>query len=159
MNESAFVIRRADLDDAETISHLLIAVSERYVLPDLSETGAQHFLGELKVETIREKLRSGFVFHVAEADGTLAGVAAMSSTTHLYFLFVDTPFQRRGLARRLLFEATADWRAADTTEPLKVNASRFAVPAYRRLGFEPAGEREVRHGVAYYPMQKKHPDS
>lgn len=151
-------IRPARAKEAEAISRLLTDISRRYVLPDLSDEGGRFFLGDLSADKMSERMVSGFTFHVAEADGRLAGVAAMSSPTHLYYLFVDTPFQRQGLARRLLFEVTSAWRESGDREPLTVNASRYAVPAYRRLGFEPRGGWQEKHGVAYFPMQMADPD-
>lgn len=74
-------IRRARIDDADPISRLLIDLSRCYVVPDLSEAGGKYCLDELATEKMRERMRSGFAFHVAECDEELAGVVAMSSST------------------------------------------------------------------------------
>lgn len=151
-------IRRARVDDADRISELLSALTRRHVVPDMTAAGARYFLSELAAERMRERLASDFAFHVAESGDRMTGVVAMSSPTHVYYLFVDTPFHRRGLARRLLLEATAEWRASGGQAPLTVNASPYAVAAYRRLGFEPAGGRAERNGVPFYPMRMTSPE-
>lgn len=151
-------IRRAHRSEAEAISCLLTDLSKRYVLPDLSEEGRRFFLEDLAAEKIRARMNSGFEFFVAEAEDAIAGVAATSSPTHLFYLFVDTPYQRQGLARQLLLKASASWRQSTSSQPLTVNASRYAEPAYRRLGFRPTGDRQVKHGVSYYPMAIPTPD-
>ncbi len=145
-------IRRAVVGDAEAISQLLIEISQRYVLPDLSEAGGRFFLAELAPARMIERFESGFEFHIAESDRALAGVVAMSKPTHVYYLFVDKALQRRGLARQLLFEATKPWRESPSPEPLTVNASRYAIEAYRKMGFRATAGRQEKHGVAYYPM-------
>ncbi|RFF27458.1 MULTISPECIES: GNAT family N-acetyltransferase [unclassified Wenzhouxiangella] len=151
-------IRRAVVGDAGAISQLLTELTRRYVLPDLSEAGGRFFLAELAPERMLERFESGFEFHVAETDRALAGVVAMSTPTHVYYLFVDTPFQRRGLARQLLFEATNPWRESPAPAPLTVNASRYATEAYRKMGFGATAGQQEKHGVAYYPMQIPGPE-
>jgi GNAT superfamily N-acetyltransferase len=91
------------------------------------------------------------LFHVAESSTQLAGVVALRGNSHLYLLFVDKRWQRKGLARRL-------WAVARTAAPAgmrryTVNASAYAVPAYERLGFRRTGGPHERSGVRYQPME------
>lgn len=153
------IIRRAAVEDAERISRLLRELTVRYVLPDISEAGGRYYLAELASDRMRRRLESDFVFHVAESGDDLAGVVAMSSPTHVYYLYVDTRFQRQGLARRLLIEATTGWRASGGEQPLTVSSSPYAVAVYRRLGFQATGGRQEKNGVAYLPMQLTRPDA
>jgi GNAT superfamily N-acetyltransferase len=90
---------------------------------------------------------------VAEAEGRLAGVAAMRDDRHLYHLFIAPAAQGLGLARRLwtmLLEAAL--QAGDPGE-FTVNSSLAAVPVYERFGFRAAGPRTEANGIAFVPMR------
>ena len=81
----------------------------------------------------------------------LVGVVGMRERTHLQYLFVSTPYQRAGLARRLWDQAR---RQADRASGrYTVNASSYAVPAYERLGFGTVGAVQEKDGVRFQPME------
>lgn len=82
----------------------------------------------------------------------MAGVAAIRDNAHLYLLFVDTPFQHRGIALALWQTALAACIECAQPETITVNASSFAVPVYVKLGFVALGPAEVREGVQSTPM-------
>jgi GNAT superfamily N-acetyltransferase len=89
---------------------------------------------------------------VAEVDGELAGFIAIRERSHVYSLYVDKRWQRRGIARRL-WETARD-AALGTGHPgaFTVKASNYAMPFYASLGFVPTGPMQVGI-VRYNPMR------
>lgn len=150
---SGFRIRLATVDDAQRISALVTASSQAFIVGEFSSEGRAHFLADHTESEIRQRLEGDFRFHLAERGGEPAGVAAIRSNTHLYYLFVAEPFQRQGLARRLWERARDEALAAGNPGSFTVNASNHAVAAYERLEFRRAGPTQERNGVLYNPMQ------
>lgn len=145
-------IRSAIGSDAGRISALLTGLAEEFIIPAFSAEGRKQLLADFAAEEIAQRLDSAdYRFHVAETGDEIAGVVAMRGPTHLYLLFVGKPFQRSGLARRLWEVARENARSP--AGPFSVNASSYAVPAYRRLGFRLAGPAQERNGVQFQPME------
>jgi GNAT superfamily N-acetyltransferase len=145
-------IRVATPEDADGISALLTTLAEEFIVGDFSTKGREHLMTEFSSGALAGRLALvEYRFHVAEVREELAGVVAMRGNSHLYLLFVGKSWHRRGLARRL-------WRVARQAAPAEVerftvNASRFAVPAYERLGFRSVGPALERSGVRAQPME------
>jgi ribosomal protein S18 acetylase RimI-like enzyme len=92
-------------------------------------------------------------FHVAEDGSVLAGVVAMLGSSHLYYLFVASAYQRMGLARLLWDLARNESvRAGNASGRFTVKASPYAVRAYERLGFRRSGPMTDVKGVRSQPM-------
>jgi len=129
-----------------------------YVAPDFSDRGKAAFLEFIKLETMNDRIEKGDSFILAALDdGNVAGVIEISEYSYIRLLFVDKKYQGNGIARLLLDEAykrcRADWH--DCSE-LKVNSSLYAFEIYKKLGFEPVGEKEEEDGVVYIPMERKY---
>ena len=89
---------------------------------------------------------------VAETSaGALAGFARVEplepGASELAALFVDPPFWRRGIARRLLSRIVADCRDRGQTR-LFVTAAAEGLPFYRARGFTDMGPFETAGGPA-----------
>lgn len=135
------------------MSRLLIEASNEFVVGDFSEEGRRYYLAQLAPAKLEEKLGSPeYRFCVAEVEGLLAGVAAMRGAAHLYYLFVAKPFHRRDVARRLWEVLKAEAKTRGAVPAFTVNASLFAVEAYKRLGFVPLGPHKELNGIRYVPM-------
>jgi len=146
-------IRRGAVQDAERISAFITALSEEYIVGEFSAEGRAHFLRDHTASEVRQRLMGDFRFYLAESGNELAGVAAIRSNTHVYYLFVGGRFQRMGLARRLWAHVKEEAMALGNRGTFTVNASNFAVPAYERLGFRRAEPTSEKNGVLYNPMQ------
>ena len=150
----AVTLRAGEASDAPAISKLLIAASERHVLPELSAAGQAHYLAQITPEEVAAKLEqsASFRFYVAYAGDELVGVAALKENAHLYHLFTHNQHHRRGIARTLWQRVHQDALAAGNPGLFTVNASRYALPAYWRLGFLPLGPAAERNGICFVPM-------
>jgi len=148
-----FPIRPATPDDAPAIGALVRSLA-RYFLADSERPGdAEAFFRTLEPGVITANLEGGrFRYHLADAEGVLAGVVGVRDGSHLYHLFVDERFHRRGLASRLWEHARRDAEAAGNRGRWTVNASLAAVPLYERLGFAATGPVVAQDGIAFRPM-------
>jgi len=147
-------IREADGSDAPAISRLLRRVSLRYIAPGQPQPAVQAMLRHMGVRAVRQRLTApNYRFHVAVAGPALLGVVAVRDDAHLHHLFVSTPYQRRGVARALWRKALEACMEGTGPARITVNASRYAEPAYRRLGFvDDPRPRRVPPGIEVVPM-------
>jgi len=146
-------IRRGTVQDAERISMFITALSEEFIVREFTTEGRAHFLCEHSTTEVHQRLAGDFRFYLAEDGDELAGVAAIRSNAHLYYLFVAKPYQGIGLAQRLWTRVKEDSLALGNPGTFTVNASNYAVRAYERLGFRQTEPTREKNGVLYNPMQ------
>ena len=63
---------------------------------------------------------------------------------------VIASYHRRGIGKQLFKTAILNQPVSEMT----VNSSSYAIPIYRKLGFEPVCEEQVTHGMKYTPMKR-----
>jgi GNAT superfamily N-acetyltransferase len=145
-------IRSLIPDDIPAVAALLRRAAEEFILHESTPEDGAVFLVEQGEQAMRAFLATGYVYHVAEIDDELAGFIAVRERSHVYSLYVDKAFHRRGVARRL-WEAARD-AALGPGHPgaFTVNASNHAVPFYAALGFVPTAPTQVGI-VRYNPMR------
>ncbi|WP_225563122.1 GNAT family N-acetyltransferase [Rhodanobacter sp. DHG33] len=141
-------------DDARAVGVLVRRLTRRWIVPDQSREAGLALLSRQSAAVQRMRMAEGHRFHLAWLDDTLVGVATIRDDSHLTQLFVSTRYHGRGIARRLWLRAMADAVRRAGTRRFTLNASRCAVPAYRRLGFvATAEERLSPNGVLTTPME------
>lgn len=139
--------------DARAIGLLARRVVRRWILPDQPPEAGQALLARLGTRSLRERMLAGQRFHLAWTGEVLVGIAAMRDDSHLVHFFVGTRHQGRGIGRRLWQRAMRDAVRRAGTRRFTLNATRCALPAYRRLGFIATGpERPSPHGILSTPM-------
>ena len=149
----AISIRSGTVQDAERISRFVTALSEEFIVGEFNAEGRVHFLADHSTAKIRERLTGDFRFYLAEDRDELAGVAAIRSNAHLYYLFVAKPYQGKRLAQRLWAQVRDESLALRNPVRFTVNASNYAVPAYEKLGFRRTEPTRENNGVLYNPME------
>jgi len=145
--------------DIPAAAALLRRAAEEFILHESTPEGAARFLAEQGEDGLRRFIAAGYVYHVAVADGELAGFIGIRGRSHVYGLYVDKRWQRCGIARRLWDTARAvalagvggDDPGAHPGE-FTVNASNYAVALYEALGFERTAPMQVGI-VRYNPMR------
>lgn len=143
-------IRPATPADAGALAALAGALSRFFLADPERPEDAAAFLATMTPAAFAERLADPrFRYLLAEEEGELAGLVALRDGTHLYHLFVAERFHRRGVATRLWEAALA---AAGHPDRVTVNASRFAVPVYRRIGFTATAPEVQKDGIAFLPM-------
>jgi len=146
-------IRRATRDDASAISALILSLAQHFTLK-ADGSGAETFLLALQPSGIERNIEvAEFVYYVGTVDGQLAGVVAVRGKTHLYHLFVDEAFQRRGLAKALWSYVKAEYEWPCASVATTVNSTPFALPFYEAVGFRTTGPRVETNGIAFIPMK------
>jgi len=148
-----FHIREATQDDSKNIRLLVYGLSKKYIAHEFSPEGAQALLRSMTPDKIQSYIQSGYRYHVAEIEGQIVGAVAVLKNVHLYHLFVAEEYQRQGLAKRLLQTALKSCLAKGNKGPFTVNASKYALPIYEKLGFVATSEAVEKNGVVAIPMQ------
>ena len=149
-------IRPLTPDDVPAAAALLRRAAEEFILHESTPEDGAAFLAEQGEAGMRRFLAQGLVYHVAEVDGELgaelAGFIAIRERSHVYSLYVDKRFHRRGIARLLWNTARAAALGPDHRGVFTVNSSTHAMPFYASLGFVPTAPTQVSI-VRYNPMR------
>ena len=142
--------------EAEELHRLVMRAFDEFVAPDLPEGGREHFneyasparLGapERRQETV-----------VAVSDGRPVGVGRVGrryEVPHIDLLFVEKEMHGEGVGREIVRRLLEIARENDpAAERVTVNATRYAVPFYARVGFVASGEERVMAGIISTPME------
>ncbi|HEV3051256.1 MAG TPA: GNAT family N-acetyltransferase [Longimicrobium sp.] len=148
------VIREARVEDAEAISALILSLARYFLADPHQPEAATAFLATLDSAAMAQRLADErYRYHVAEADGVVAGVVGVRDADHLYHLFVAERFHGRGIGARLWDAAQRQARAQGNPGRFTVNSSLYAVPVYERMGFTAVDGPQVHDGIAYLPMR------
>lgn len=142
--------RRLAPEEADVALGFVREIFMETVAPEYSAEGVAAFLAYADGERMAKEVEKGdTALWGCFEDGALSGVIGLARPSHLCLLFVAGNRRRRGLARALLGALAAECPPGDIT----VNASRYALEAYRKLGFaETEPERET-NGIRYIPMR------
>ena len=146
------LIRSLRPEDIPAAAALLRRAAEDFILHESAPADAAVFLAGQNEEAMRDFLAQGFVYHVAEVDGMLAGFIAVRERSHVYSLYVDQRFHRRGIARRLWDAAREAALGPGHPGVFTVKASNHALPFYTSLGFVPTAPTQTGI-VRYNPMR------
>jgi GNAT superfamily N-acetyltransferase len=149
---SSMQIRLLDPADVPAAAAVLRRAAETFILHESTPEDAAAFLAEQDEARLRSNLDEGYVYHAAVVDGVLAGFIGVRGGTHVYHLFVDAAYQRRGIARALWDAARAAALVPGHPGVFTVNASNVAVPFYASVGFERTAPMQV-DKVRYNPMR------
>ena len=149
-------LRIATEADLKSITNLILLCSNQFILPEFTEQGRQLYLSSHTLEKMQERLMQ-FQYHVIENAGGIVGTVGMQNNSHLFHLHVHPQFHGQGIGKNLWSAAEANVLAQAKPEFITVNSSRFAVPFYKALGFNPNGELhyELNHqGLIHFPLKK-----
>jgi GNAT superfamily N-acetyltransferase len=149
-------IRLLEPADIPAAAGLLRRAAEACFLHESTPEDAAGFLAQHDAAGLRRNLDAGFVYHAAIVDGVLAGFIGVRGGTHVFHLFVDAAYQRRGIARALWEAGRAAALVPGHAGVFTVNSSNFAVPFYESLGFERTAPMQV-DKVRYNPMRLSMP--
>lgn len=149
---SSIIYRRIHPSETAAVSTLARAVFDQFVAPHYEAEGVAEFHRYASAEAFSQRHESGHITLVAEDSGKLFGMLHLREPSHVSMLFVQSSFQRRGIARGLLAAAGALADNADCE--LTVSSTPNAVSAYECLGFRVAGPEQYVNGIHFVPMQR-----
>ncbi len=150
---SAIVYRPMTPADTDAASQLILDSFGEFIAGDYSDEGRAEFTRHVQPEALVDRARSNHVVLMAMAGERPAGVIELRDNDHVALLFVDSGFQRQGIARELLARALSVARPAKPgLDRVTVNSSRFGVPVYEKLGFRQTGPERSVNGIVFIPM-------
>ncbi len=148
--------RPARSSDIEEICSVVEKAFDEFIAPGYSEEGVAAFKQYANASALAERFNNPeLVAYVALCSAQIVGYIEMRDHSHISLLAVDSGFHRQGIARRLWTLAqSAVLEKYPDSAAFTVNSSPFAVPVYKRLGFVPVDEEQVKNGIRFIPMQK-----
>ncbi len=151
--ETDIIYRKMRAGEESPVFGLVKAGFEEYVLPDVTPEGAKEFFRAAR-EMIYDRPDRHFIL-VAESKSAISGMIDVRDNNHICLFFVAKAFQCRGIGRRLLEQAIAECFGEDRrASEIEVNASLFAAPIYKRLGFLQSKPEQLVNGIRFVPMCK-----
>ena len=142
--------------EEEELSRLVMRAFDEFVAPDLPEGGRAHFNDYASPARLGEPERRQDTV-VAVIEGRPVGVGRIGRRNefpHVDLLFVEKEMHGQGIARELVRRLLDIARRNDpAVERVTVNATRYAVPFYSRVGFAPRGEEQTVGGIISTPME------
>lgn len=139
--------------DRDSVCQLILDLFDEFIGPGYSERGCRRFHRGTHKQVRRDYWQEGGFRKLAFSDGELIGVIGVRDNTHVHWLWVRRDWHRRGVAR-LLMRIAVDTILLRTPQAdrLTLNASPYAVEAYKRLGFRAAGHEHINKGIVSTPM-------
>lgn len=139
--------------DEPAVCHLVASVFMEHIAPLYEPEGITEFLQYASVHETTRRLHHDHVMLLAEHHNHIAGVIELRDHDHISLLFVETAYQRQGIAHALVKQGLALCRQhKPNLKTLTVSASPNAVPAYERFGFHATQPEQVRNGIRFVPM-------
>lgn len=139
--------RPATPSDAGPISRLVQASFLEFVAPEWAPHAVEKFLSDSKPAELARFIANADFSAVACSGGEVVGFILLAPPNLLKALFVHRSWHQRGIARTLWELACDDLKNnRPKIETIELNASAFAVEAYKNLGFHPICEPFVHQG-------------
>jgi GNAT superfamily N-acetyltransferase len=137
------------------VCNLVRGVFDSEVASFFNKKGRRSFREYADPDKLSGRVAEDYFVVLALSEGRILGMIEMRCHGHCSLLFVETEFQGRGIAARLLGRAVA--LCSTSGLPVKevtVNSSPSARRTYERMGFGAIGPAQVINGVRSVPMKK-----
>jgi putative acetyltransferase len=135
-------VRRARPDDAATAAALIHASFLRHVAPDWESHAAVAFLASVSADSLAPRIERAAFAGVAEIGADIVGFILIEKPDAMDMLFVAPDLVGSGIGRTLWDAARIRLEAAyPEARTIELNASPYAEPAYRAMGFHPISAR------------------
>jgi len=137
------------------ISNLVKKVYDTFVAEESTAEGNNFFYEWISPAEISERQNEKNSIIVAKYTNKIVGMIEIRDTNKISLLFVDTMFQKRGIARTL-FETSEEICKKESPETafFFVNSSIYSAPIYKKLGFKETGSLQHSNGISFVPMKK-----
>ncbi len=140
--------------DLKNALDLVWQVFLEFEAPDYAPQGIETFKDFISYDSAVEKYdNKELLFWGCLVDDRLAGVLAVRDISHICLLFVAKEYHRQGIARMLFNAALEHCRKDTRVKRITVNASPYAVEAYRHLGFKDQSAEQTLNGIRFTPME------
>ena len=139
--------------DIPAVARLMRTLSEEFIVHESTTEAAASFIRENDEAGILDFIDAGIAYRVADIDGRVVGFIAIRDHRHLFHMFVDKAYHRRGIARQLWEVARKAAIEAGNPGVFTVNSSNYALPVYEALGFVRTEPTRQANGLYYNPMR------
>ena len=144
-------IRKASKKDAEKISNLVTSLSNYFLTTGQKEL-PRWFSDTLTKSEFENRLNNNeYLNFVYETQNNIIAYISISTTGHLYHLFVSEKYQRKGISRKLWSKILTECKLSKYT----VRSSLYAVPIYKKFGFQESDKIGEKDGIEFQPMEHK----
>jgi len=141
-------VRDATPEDAPVVSASVHASFREYIARDWEACACENLLRETTAEKLAAKISESIIVFLHEERGQVLGMILLPRPSLVQMCFVAPGRTGQGIGRSL-------WEAARSrvevqfpeTRTVELNASPYAVPAYKAFGFYPISEPFVREGA------------
>jgi len=149
---SDITIRPLEKDEYNAALNLVLHVFMRFQSDSFTPEGVDTFRRFVDPVHMLPLIECGIMFFRGAFDeGRLVGVIATRGFPHISLLFVNPSDHRRGIATLLVQDIVSIAKEKAFTA-VSVNASSYAIPFYRRLGFVSLDTEKVENGIRFTPM-------
>jgi GNAT superfamily N-acetyltransferase len=136
------------------IYELVKKVFDEFVAGDYSAEGNEVFYDWIEPSRIATRQAEYKSLFIAFDGKKAVGMIEMVRSNHISLFFVDTMYQKQGIARNLLIRAVDHCVQNDSKiSRLTVNASPFSIEIYKKLGFRKTESMKEKTGIRYLPME------
>ena len=151
--DDTVLFRKMKAGDEDAVSDLVIRTFNEFIAPGYSSEGIKEFLRGTNPEDFFWRVQQGQLILVAVVKDEIVGVIQIRNYDHISLLFVDAKYHRRGIAKGLFQEALKICRDhAPGLAEVTVHSSPYAVPVYKKLGFQQLQPEQVKNGIRFVPM-------
>lgn len=148
-------VRWAAVEEWEPTMKMIWRTFLKFEASDYTEEGIQNFLDFITDEKLFHAfLRGDYQMMVALDEGKVVGAASVRNRNHLSLLFVDEPYHRRGIGRRLLECFCSYLRSEMGEHYMSLKAAPYAVDFYKKIGFQAVSPEEEVGGIRVTSMEK-----
>lgn len=140
-------IRQLSANEYDTALALSLEVFTECGKKDFDEEGLETFKSFIYNKGLVDELT---LYGAFEDESLIGIIATKSEGRHISLFFIKPSFQGKGIGKQLFKAAVSDKPVSEMT----VNSSSYAIPVYRKLGFEPIGEEQETHGLKSTPMRR-----
>lgn len=135
------------------VAALIKTVFSEFVAPDYSKAGNDFFYTYIEPAKMLERFSRGDVLLTAKANNAIIGFIEVRDGNHIALLFVDTAWQQKGIAKKLMDRAIAVCREKDNAiRGFEVNASPYSEKIYAKMGFKKTADMQTVNGLKFVPM-------
>lgn len=133
-------------------------VFSEFVAHDYPQEGIDTFKEFIQPEELKKMMENEKIFMLGCFDmEKLVGAVAIMDFCHVSLLFVDKEYQCKGIAKALFAKARelCIQKNPELCE-ITVNSSIYAVPIYKKLGFNITGEPTTNNGITFVSMKRNY---
>ncbi len=147
------IIRKLIASDAETTSDLICRVFNEFVAIGWTEKAIQYCLSEQSTEKIIERSKDRDQYIALSPDNKVMGVIEGKNNFLITRLFVDTGFQKQGIATKLI-KKIEEVFIGRGSKKIVVHSSLYAQNFYKKMGYKKSTRLIKSKGTVYQPMIK-----